>query len=114
MTMPETRFSFAVKNILDSARFISFQLGNGHCVGSDKSLWQYDTMSFVKRLWAKKEDDKEPDDHYDPDDELKRKMEDKMPKGYIMVSYLELPTDENLATTLQKLWKLWEMLGANL
>ena len=77
MTMPETRFSFAVKNILDSACFISLQLGNGYCVGADKSVRQYDTTSFVKRLWTKKEDDNEPDDHYDPEDELKRKMEDK-------------------------------------
>ena len=76
MTMPETRFSFAVKNISDSARFIWLQFGNGHCVGPDKSVCQYDTMGFVKRLWAKKDDDTESDDHYDPADELERKMED--------------------------------------
>ena len=64
-------------------------------------------LFFVKTLilgdpHAKKEDDKEPDDHYDPEGELKRKMEDKMPKGYIMVSYLELPTDENLSNYAPK------------
>ena len=83
MTMPETRFSFAVKNISDSARLISMKLPSGYCVCLDKSVRQYDTMSFVKRLLAKKKDDNEPDDQYNPEDELKRKMEDKMPKGYI-------------------------------
>ena len=67
MTMPETRFSFAVKNISDSARFISLQLRNGYCVGADKSVRQYDPMIFVKRLLAKKKDDNEPDDDYNPE-----------------------------------------------
>ena len=77
--MPETRFSFAVKNISDSNRFISVRLLNGYRFGADKSVRQYDTMSFVKRLLAKKKDDNEPDEHYNPVEN--KKMEDKMPKG---------------------------------
>ena len=62
---------------------------------------------------AKKEDDREPDDHYDPEGELKRKMEVKMPKGYIMVSYLELPTDENLSNYAPKAMEAIKNAGAN-
>ena len=31
-----------------------------------------------------------------------KKMEDEMPKGYIIVSYLELPTEENLSNYAPK------------
>ena len=36
-----------------------------------------------------------------------------MPKGYIVVSYLELPTEENLSNYAPKAMEAIKMLGAN-
>ena len=54
MTMPETKFSFAVKNISSPIFAVLLYNINGYCVGVAKSVRQKDTMSFGKCLLAKK------------------------------------------------------------